>query len=98
MTDLRQQRLSDYLDHMIQAVEQVDVYLTDVTEAQFLSTPLHEKSRYSWLRKHRLRARVASCEKRLVGLAFTINANQSRTVKPSVVVFSPPGGPPPAAG
>jgi uncharacterized protein with HEPN domain len=40
MTDLRQQRLSDYLDHMIQAVEQVDVYLTDVTEAQFLSTRL----------------------------------------------------------
>jgi uncharacterized protein with HEPN domain len=40
MTDLQQQRLNDYLDHMIQAIEQVDEYLDDVTEAQFLSTRL----------------------------------------------------------
>ena len=32
-------------------------------------------SRYSWLRKHRLRARVASCEQRLVGPACAIKAN-----------------------
>jgi uncharacterized protein with HEPN domain len=40
MTDLQQQRLIDYLDHMIQAIEQVNEYLRDVTEAQFLSTRL----------------------------------------------------------
>ncbi len=40
MTDLQQQRLNDYLDHMIQAIEQVGEYLDDVTEAHFLSTRL----------------------------------------------------------
>ena len=40
MTDLQQHRLKDYLDHMIQAIEQVDEYLTDVTQVQFLSTRL----------------------------------------------------------
>ena len=40
MTDLQQQRLNEYLDHMIQAIEQVGDYLNDVTEAHFLSTRL----------------------------------------------------------
>jgi uncharacterized protein with HEPN domain len=40
MTDLQQQRLNDYLDHMIQAIEQVGEYLDDVTMAHFLSTRL----------------------------------------------------------
>ena len=40
MTDLQQQRLNEYLDHMTQAIEQVGDYLNDVTEAHFLSTRL----------------------------------------------------------
>ena len=40
MTSLQQQRLKAYLDHMIQAIEQVFEYLADVTEAQFLSSRL----------------------------------------------------------
>ena len=40
MTDLQQQRLNEYLDHMIQAIEQVGDYLNDVTEAHFLSARL----------------------------------------------------------
>ena len=40
MTSLQQQRLKAYLDHMIQAIEQVCEYLADVTEAQFLFSRL----------------------------------------------------------
>jgi hypothetical protein len=40
MTSLQQQRLKAYLDHMIQAIEQVCEYLADVTEARFLSNRL----------------------------------------------------------
>jgi uncharacterized protein with HEPN domain len=40
MSSLQQQRLKAYLDHMIQAIEQVCEYLADVTEAQFLSSRL----------------------------------------------------------
>lgn len=40
MTELQRQRLNDYVDHMIQAIEQVSEYLVDVTENQFLSTRL----------------------------------------------------------
>ncbi len=40
MTDLQQIRLNDYLTHMIQAIEQIALYLADVTETQFLATRL----------------------------------------------------------
>ena len=40
MTDLQQIRLNDYLTHMIQAIEQIALYLADVTETQFLETRL----------------------------------------------------------
>ena len=38
MTQLQLLRLKDYLNHMIQAIEQVSQYLEDVSEDQFLST------------------------------------------------------------
>lgn len=38
MTQLQLLRLKDYLNHMIQAIEQVAQYLADVSEDQFLST------------------------------------------------------------
>lgn len=36
MTDSRPNRLRDYLNHMIQAIEQINVYLADVSEVEFL--------------------------------------------------------------
>ncbi len=40
MTELQRQRMNDYVDHMIQAIEQVSEYLVDATKNQFLSTRL----------------------------------------------------------
>lgn len=40
MTDSRPNRLKDYLNHMIQAVEQINTYLDDVSEVEFLNTRL----------------------------------------------------------
>jgi uncharacterized protein with HEPN domain len=40
MTDAQHNRLKDYLNHMIQAVLQINEYLTDVSEVEFLNTRL----------------------------------------------------------
>lgn len=40
MTDAQQNRLNDYLNHMIQAVLQINEYLADVSELDFLNSRL----------------------------------------------------------